>query len=474
MSDGKRGKGGNVATERRASAALSGDVWRMVLDHASGGYTSCETILSIRTICRFMRDYVTLDMRIFRPSFLCGGSPAVLRLARSLVEVKLPLYGEVAPGVVRALGGMTQLRALKLTGDNTGGAIAALSALTGLRRLDVCASDLRPCYMSTFVVALRSMTLLEELDVSMCIRDGLGSERLFDAMLGLTGLERLHVSGNGLWEEDGYSMAAAVTRLTGLKALKMDSNNMGGEAIGMIGGLTRLTALDASGAFFEDVDRGDLAESLRRLTLLEDLALARIPLLYDSTEALHGSLSRLTRLRRLDVSGTSLGGLQGTAALFESLRSLTGLEELDVRCALLNFRRAEAIEAARGALGALTRLRELNLCGNRLGTHQAGSPVFALPPLPRLAWLDVSACRLGDRGGVALAQAIAGLPSLRTLRAAENAMGPAAGRSLLEALSSSPRLVGVDVASNGLGWDLAKRWDETFGRIFCRTDYNDV
>lgn len=302
-----------------------------------------------------------------------------------LVALSIPHNPQVAPRHLAALGladrlrdltiGCTQERAL--TDDDLG----RLAALRSLERLKVySSSDLSTARATTLAGASR----LRELTLDGAFEVG---EAAFGAWAdGLHELEALRVAGAFLTD----TALASVARLRRLRTIELTPTDWADDpadadltdaGLEPLGALEHLSAL----ALRAELVTGSSLSGLTRLERLSFEPCTDVGLL---------AISRLPRLRELEVAGPFTG------AGLSRLASLRGLEQLTVHGGdagdVFSF------------LGDLTRLESLSITG------RIGDPTLeVISRLPRLRRLDLC-CSEGTitREGVARLRAL----PLRTLR----------------------------------------------------------
>ena len=196
-------------------------------------------------------------------------------------------------------------------------------------------------------------------------------------------LERLDASelrGGGFagQGELGPEDLAPLSRLSGLRELRLSLNHLTGDALGSLSGLGELRTLWLGGMTWNKAPLG----FLRGLPALEWLILDVGPLNAAGAEA----LGTLGRLRRLELYRTGLG-----AAGVAALARLEALEELSVQSSALT-------DADLARLGGLRRLR--SLCTSSAKISDASVPTLA--GLPALRELRLDSAALTDAGLEAL------------------------------------------------------------------------
>jgi uncharacterized protein (TIGR02996 family) len=248
--------------------------------------------------------------------------------------------------------------------------------------------------------------------------DGEGLEALLTSPL-LGNLERLTLRAPGA----GDRLATAIARsshLGKLRALELISVGLGEEGVRALAAAPHLDQLES------------LDLSLNRLSneAVQELASSRI----------------LANLRELGLRQTPL-----TANTWRELREaglLRRLVDLDLQNAHFGPEQARALVAT-----PLPDLRELTLCGNRIG--DAGVRQLASAEwLPGLIDLNLESNRIGDKGLEALLEALPG-SQLAQLDLSENRLTDVGARALLQ-WPGLPHLVELGTYGNKISLELER------------------
>ncbi|GIJ50639.1 hypothetical protein Val02_75250 [Virgisporangium aliadipatigenens] len=134
----------------------------------------------------------------------------------------------------------------------------------------------------------------------------------------LDALTELNVGANAF-----YEVPLVIHRLTGLRVLDLSENNLEGEPLDFLGGLTNLTRL-----YLVDTRSDRLPESIGGLTQMRELNLYR-GFFTNSPDSLPPSLGRLTNLTALELSRNGLHEVPEWVRGMTKLRSL-GLWMTDI------------------------------------------------------------------------------------------------------------------------------------------------
>ena len=265
-------------------------------------------------------------------------------------------------GDVAALASLTRLTRLKLFSNRITD-LAPLAGLTGLADLDIGANSSYDANLShvgiTDLSPLRQLTRLTRLHTL-----ALSSVTDVSPLSALRGLEELVIWGSSRLGRAGGSGIAPLAALTALT--KLSIWKVGIESIEALAALKALVQLDVSCNNIGG-QHGSLA-LLGTLTALEELCVRGCNI--QSPSALPAALSRLSRLKRLDLSCNGGWDRESLAALAD-LRHLTNLDL--TRCNIPDP----------GPLAALTGLRVLDI------PHTGITDVTPLTTLTNLYWLNV-------------------------------------------------------------------------------------
>jgi Leucine-rich repeat (LRR) protein len=268
-------------------------------------------------------------------------------------------------------------------------------------------------------------------------------------MYGLQALRFLQLSGNGL---DG-PLPDYIGNLSALEFLQIGFNDLSGPLPASLGKLTQLDNLFLGGNRFS----GPIPASIGNLTRLEVL-----DIFSDSVDAgsrLTGQLpdlSRLTRLRRLELEGNRLGG-----PLPAYLAQLTLLEDI-------RLRGNQFSGTLPAGLGNLANLRHLDLAANEF----SGALPATLGNLGQLELLDLSSNAFTSN----LPPSLGNLTRLRTLRIAGS---PYEARQQITgtipaALANLVQLEELDLAFNRLSGALPECLGELANLRLLSVQANDL
>lgn len=288
----------------------------------------------------------------------------------------------------------------------------ALQHCTGLTSLDVSDNPVRGWRWARAVDPRK----LVHLSISYSMLNVAQFGELCGILTGMSHLECLNlesVVSEELRCEDLVAVGSCLTQMTGLRCLYLGNVQVNAEAqprLGpVLGACTALVALELKFSKIQAVGAQSLTEHL----------------------------SRLDKLKKLNLQGCSLGDA-AAGVLAPGLAAMPLLDDLNLGN---NGLGPAGVAALVICLHASTSLRDLRLSRNSIGGTQDDVLTFAggLPGLQRLGWLNLSGISLGDGGATALAPILAGCRTLRGVNLHGNDLGNEGHRALREALNNRVR-----------------------------------
>ena len=261
---------------------------------------------------------------------------------------------EGALALSTSLSHLTSLQSLNVSNNYIGyeGALAlsaSLVRLTALQSLNVSCNLVGDMGVVDLSVSFFHLTSLQSLDVSYNDIGAEGAEVLSVSLVHLTALQSLNVSCNLVGDKGALALSASLVHLTALQSLNVSCNDIGAAGALALGAcLCQMTALQSLDIWKNAIGTGGV------ICILDSIS-TTIESLKVSICGLEGHLvtdmSRLTRLREIDLSGNNLTSLD---------LSLFLLPCLD-QCSLNsnpNLKQPPLFEVAHG----LGRLREYARC----------------------------------------------------------------------------------------------------------------
>jgi hypothetical protein len=334
--------------------------------------------------------------------------------------------------VAQSLRYIPSLTALELSSNElrNEGAIALAESLRSLNKLARLAAVLCPRSRTVILNALQHTPLLTSLDVGDTGEvytgrmdlgfDSEGGTELAAALHWTPLLTHLGLAGAGLEAVGLKAIARALPETPALTSLNLAGLTTGEGLQELLGAVPRLSIVNLHcGRFNTRNDVEALCAGLRSVTGLESLDLGCSHWSRDKLEAIAGSLSTASRLSclRLDQASIAPSGADNLASLLRNAQRLVKLNLGE------NALGDKGIKALAPALGAATALTDLCLRANSLGG--AGSVVLAaaLKQLTELKTLDLSNNDLRGAGAVRVAESLRGATALSELDLAGNDLG---------------------------------------------------
>ena len=325
------------------------------------------------------------------------------------------LGAEGAQALSEAFRTLSALLTLDLTRNSLGprGGMALSSALESLRLLEC----LRLGDNGLGSVAWEAaMGALERAESSHGVAAGSASAMPGEMQNGLTSLNGLRCMAR--------LRTGDLTRLQLLGEIEYNSRKAP-EVVAPLARLlprsaSRLTELDLSKVTIDpDEEAPPLAAALSSLTALSELRLESCQLGPRGAGAVVAAAAHLSSLLVLDLGDNRLGS-EGAVALSSSLTSMTRLRSLMARS---NGLGAEGAASVCKAMVALTQMTLLDLCDNHMGEGAGEALGRGLAGMAELQKLFLAENRLGPAGGLAVAAAISGRSSLQALVLIHNELG---------------------------------------------------
>ncbi|NWV75606.1 NLRC5 protein, partial [Dasyornis broadbenti] len=298
----------------------------------------------------------------------------------------MKLSSAAIPELVLGLCEMPSLKRLILNhnsiGDDGCSRLAeALRNMHNMEEINLSHNKIGDRGLINLAAVLLEMQNLKKIDLSGNCPSPAGGEELMEALAHCKHIEELLLSRNGFGDRTAMTLALCLPRMTNLKILHFQNNN-----IRQAGGL-------------------ELAGALVVCGLLEELSLSENALGEQSIHALSEGLPRFKHLRKIDLR---FCGITDDAA-----KSLS-----------LGFRQCPSIE-------------EIILSWNALEDGGAQELASALPEMEKLKMLDLEKNHIGACGATKLAGELAKCPGIQFVRLWENPVP----KDLAESLTSQdPRL----------------------------------
>jgi Ran GTPase-activating protein (RanGAP) involved in mRNA processing and transport len=331
-----------------------------------------------------------------------------------------------------AVTSAASLRALQLRGKQVELLAGQLRALTGLTKLclslrGAAAHDRGNAHvLDTLACSLRALTALQHLDLAYVLvaRDQQSNKQLIQEVASMPTLQHLAASGSQLGTADVQAMAQVLRVLKSLTELALEHTktiSTGSCALaGPLAIMTQLRQLNVSDAGCNDEAVQGLAQSMPALTQLHGLRFAALTFGSDiCIQPVMPAVARMPLLSALDLSHNNLSAAS-VQALAQALSTLTALQRLHLRCCEFGDGGARALAPP---LATLAHLTHLDVSANDLTARGVAALGPCLAALTGLVGLAMSHMEPGPAGMQALAPALSGMAQLTFLSLAFCACG---------------------------------------------------
>ena len=291
----------------------------------------------------------------------------------------------------------------------------SLSELSALKKLEISDVTLCSAEAGTRLFAGIKHKTLEDLELSKINLTTAAAESLGQSLSELSALQKLEISGVTLCSaEAGIRLFAGIKHKT-LEYLELSKINLttaAAESLGQsLSELSALKTLEISGVTLCSDDAGTRLFAGIKHKTLEYLELSEINLTITAVEALGQSLSQLPALRRLEVSGVTFCSAEAGTRLFAGIKHKT-LE--DLKLSEINLTTAAA-ESLGQSLPELSALQSLKVSGLIKCSDDAVTRLITAIKHKTLEKLELSEMNLTPTAAVALGQSLRELPSLQNL-----------------------------------------------------------
>ena len=292
----------------------------------------------------------------------------------------------------------------------------SLSELSPLKKLEISDVTLCSAEAGTSLFAGIKHKTLEYLELSKINLTTAAAESLGQSLSELSALKKLEISDVTLCSaEAGTRLFAGIKHKTpeDLELPEINLTTAAAESLGQsLSELSALQTLEISGVTLCSAEAGtSLFAGIKHKTL-EYLELSKINLTTAAAESLGKSLSELSALRMLEISGVTLCSADAGTSLFAGIKHKT-LKVLRLR--EINLTTA-AVEALCQSLSKLSALRRLEISGVTFCSAEAGTRLFAGIKHKTLEDLKLSEINLTTAAAESLGQSLPELSALQTLK----------------------------------------------------------
>ena len=309
-----------------------------------------------------------------------------------------------------------KLREINLTTAAAESLGQSLSELSALQTLEISSVTLCSAEAGTRLFAGIKHKTLKDLDLSKINLTTAAAEALGQSLSELPALQKLEISDVTLCsDEAGTRLFAGIKHKT-LKDLELSKINLTTSAAESLGQslleLSALQTLEISGVTLCSADAGTRLFAGIKHKTLEELKLREINLTTAAAESLGQSLSELSALKTLEISAVTLCSADEGTRLFAGIKHKT-LEDLEL--SEINLTTA-AVEALGQSLSELSALRRLEMSGVTFCSAEEGTKLFAGIKHETLEDLELSGINLTTAAAESLGQSLPELSALRALR----------------------------------------------------------
>ena len=339
----------------------------------------------------------------------------VIRLSLSLAKCSAEAVTRLVASIKHNTLEDLELSEINLTTAAAEALGQSLSELSALQELEISGVTLCSAEAGTRLFAGIKNKTLEILRLREINLTTAAAELLGQSLSELSALQTLWICGVTLCSaEAGARLFAGIKHKT-LEILRLSEINLTTAAADSLGQslseLSALKTLDLSGVTLCSAEAGTRLFAGIKHKTLKYLELSKINLTTAATESLGQSLSELSALQTLDLSGVTLYSADAGTRLFAGIKHKT-LEVL--RLSEINLTTA-AVEAFGQSLSELSALQTLWIRGVTLCSAEAGTRLFAGIKHKTLKILRLSEINLTTAAADSLGQSLSELSALKTL-----------------------------------------------------------
>ena len=316
-------------------------------------------------------------------------------------------------------------------------------------RFSCCISlYLEDCNLCDNVGALKCLTLLETLDVSVNRINDCGAIAVAENIQHCTKLQKLSMSFNHIGDSGAIAITESLQHLTIMREFDLSYNQIGDE-----GAITITRALKDRKDFklFLQINK-ITKECVSTVTCLKpDVVFEIDNIKLDNATAVDILTINIDdSLYTNDIKSLSCSA-NGAKALF--LKHCTNLQKLALRS---NSMSNDGAKALADCLKHHTNLQTLYLSFNNIGSDGAKSLADCLKHHTNLQTLSLSSNNIGSDGAKALADCLKHHTNLQTLYLDSNNIGSDGAKALADCLKHHTNLQTLYLSSNNIGSDGAK------------------
>ena len=318
-----------------------------------------------------------------------------------------------------------------------------------INRFSCCISlYLKDCNLCDNVGALKCLTLLETLDVSVNRINDCGAIAVAENIQHCTKLQKLSMSFNHIGDSGAIAITESLQHLPTMREFDLSYNQIGDE-----GAITITRALKDRKDFklFLQINK-ITKECVSTVTSLKPDVLLEIDNInLDNATAIDILTINIDdSLYTNDIKSLSCSA-NSAKALF--LKHCTNLQKLALRS---NSMSNDGAKALADCLKHHTNLQTLHLSFNNIGSDGAKSLADCLKHHTNLQTLHLDSNNIGSDGAKALADCLKHHTNLQTLYLSSNNIGSDGAKALADCLKHHTNLQTLHLSSNNIGSDGAK------------------
>ena len=360
--------------------------------------------------------------------------------------------------------------------DNVG----ALKCLTLLETLDVSVNRISDCGAVAVAENIQHCTKLQKLNMSFNHIGDSGAIAVTESLKHLPTMREFNLSFNQINDDGALAITRALADKKDLKLL-LQINKITKECVSTVTSLKPDIVLEihdlhlysaceleilniniADSAYVHNNIQllsyhsgGTLPLFLKHCTNLQTLNLSSNKASFDDAKAL-SELKHCSKLQILDLDYNNIG-TDGAKALSDGLKHCSDLKTFELAS---NDIGTDGAKALSDGLKHCTNLQTLRLTSNNIGTDGAKALSDGLKHFTNLQTLCLTSNNIGTDGAKALSDGLKHCSNLQRLDLNSNSVGTDGAKALSEGLKHCSNLQRLDLNSNSVGTDGAKALSE--------------
>ena len=391
-------------------------------------------------------EYADIIIEVFGASLFfssCGSQTMLHLYSRQLKQDELETLSD-------SINKFSCCTNLSLTNCNIGDDVGALKSLALLEFLDVSLNRISDCGAIAVAENIQHCTKLQKLNMSFNHIGDSGAVAITESLKHLPTMREFDLSYNQIGDEGAITITRALKDRKDFK-LFLQINKITKECVSTV------TCLKPNFVFQIDNVILDNATAVDILTInIDDSAFPnnikslQISSSVDGTKVLF--LKHCTNLQKLNLAFNSIGS-DGVKALADCLKHHTNLHTLDLDSNNIGIDGAKALA---DCLKHHTNLNTLYLSYNKIGSDGAKALADCLKHHTNLQTLSLRSNNIGSDGAKALADCLKHHTNLQTLHLDSNNIGSDGAKALADCLKHHTNLQTLSLRSNNIGSDGAK------------------